>query len=252
MSTAERTLPTPVYAVVGAGDIVVQETKDAIDRLRNRAETAQARLVETGTKISELPTDLDVEELRSKLNKDELLKLAGPYLETATGFYSSLAERGEGAVERLRSTTRVQENLDRVGKAYNDAVDRTEGAIGAVSSQTRAAGEKAAALAGRTAGKVGDVAVAIEEAGDKALSDSKVAVSKVVDAAAAVEEAGDKVKADADTAASKIDGAAGTVEAKARTAKSSPAKRISAAKAPAKKATARKAPARKAAPKTEK
>lgn len=243
MSTAERTLPTPVYAVVGAGDVVVQEAKDALDRLRDRAETAQTRLSETRTRIADLPNEVDVDELKAKLtvdeiktklNKDELRKVTKPYVETATDFYNDLAERGQGAVERLRTQPVVQENLDRVGKVYNDAVDLTEEALGAVSHQTRTVGERAASLAG-------------------------IAADRVEDAAVDLEEAGSKVKADAKTAAQKIDGAAGTVEAKARTAKSSPAKRIAAAEAPAKskaKAPARKAPARKtaakAAPKTAK
>ena len=228
MSTAERNLPTSVYAVVGAGDVVVSEAKEVYGRLKGRAETAQTRLVETRTRLAELPSDVDVEEIKAKLtvdelkarlNKDELLKVAQPYVETATGFYKDLAERGETAVERLRTQPAVQENLERLGKVYNDAVDRTEDAIGVVSHQTRTVGERAAALAG-------------------------IAADKVEDAAAEIEEAGAKVKAESKTAASKIDGAAGTVEAKARTAKSSPAKRIAAAEAPAKKAPARKAPAK--------
>ncbi|GAA3969985.1 heparin-binding hemagglutinin [Gordonia caeni] len=242
MSTAERTLPTPVYAVVGAGDVVVQEAKDVLDRLRDRAENAQTRLAETRTRLADLPSEVDVDELKAKLtvdeiktklNKDELRKVTKPYVETATDFYNDLAERGQGAVERLRTQPVVQENLDRVGKVYNDAVDLTEEALGAVSHQTRTVGERAASLAG-------------------------IAADRVEDAAVDLEEAGNKVKADAKTAAQKIDGAAGTVEAKARTAKSSPAKRIAAAEAPAKakKAPARKAPARKtaakAAPKTAK
>lgn len=234
MSTAERTLPTPVYAVVGAGDVVVQEAKEAYGRLRNRAETAQTRLVETRTRLVELPAEVNVDELKAKLtveefktnveelktkvNKDELRKVAAPYIETATGFYNNLAERGEGAVERLRTQPVVQDNLERVGKVYNDAVDLTEEALGAVSHQTRAVGERAASLAG-------------------------LAAEKVEDAAVEIEEAGNKVKAESKTAAQKIDGAAGTVEAKGRTAKSSPAKRIAAAEAPAKPAAAKKAPA---------
>ena len=46
----------------------------------------------------------------------------------------------------------------------------------------------------------------------------------------AVEEAGVKFKEQAADAALEIDGAAGTVEAKGRTAKASPAKKITAAK----------------------
>lgn len=72
MSTAERTLPTPVYAVFGAGDVVVQEAKDVYDRLRDRAENAQTRLSETRTRLAELPSEVDVEELKAKLTVDEI------------------------------------------------------------------------------------------------------------------------------------------------------------------------------------
>ena len=230
MSTAERNLPTSLYAVVGAGDVVVSEAKDAYDRVKNRAEDVQTRLSETRTRLTDLPAEVDVEEikakltvdeLKSRLSKDELRKVTQSYVDSATDLYNNLAERGENAVERLRTKPAVQENLDRVGKVYNEAVDWTEEAIGTVSHQTRAAGERAAALAG-------------------------IAADKVEDAAAEIEEAGLKMKAESKVAAEKIDGAAGTVEAKARTANASPAKRIAAAEAPAQKAPAQKAPARKA------
>lgn len=230
MSTAERNLPTSLYAVVGAGDVVVAEAKEAYDRVKTRAESVQTRLAETRTRLSELPAEVDVEEIKAKLTvdeiksrltKDELRKVTQPYVDSATDFYNNLAERGETAVERLRTQPAVQENLDRVGKVYNEAVDWTEDAIGTVSHQTRVAGERAAALAG-------------------------IAADKVEDAAADIEEAGLKVKAESKVAAQKIDGAAGTVEAKARTANASPAKRIAAAEAPARKAPARKATATKA------
>ncbi|GAA4745272.1 heparin-binding hemagglutinin [Gordonia alkaliphila] len=236
MSTTERTLPTPLYAVVGAGDVVVQEAKEAYDRLRNRAEAAQTRLTETRTRLADLPSDVNVDEIKAKLNREELRKVTAPYVETATDFYKDLAERGEGAVERLRTQPTVQENLDRVGKVYNDAVDLTEDALGAVSSQTRAVGDRAAALAGRAADKVQDAAVEIEEAG------AKVA-DKVEEAAVDIEDAGTKVAAEAKTAAAKIGEVADT--AKGRATKAAPAKKAPARKAPAK-------PAAKAAPTTAK
>lgn len=229
MSESTRTLANPLYAAVGAGDLVVTQFNDVVADLRQRGETvtenAQSRFEETKTRLNALPEEVpaSIEELRGKLNADELRKVAEEYIEAATGLYNSLAERGEEAVERLRRQPLVQENLDRAGKAYNDAVDLTEDALGVVSTQTRGVGERAAKLAGRVSGKV-------DEAAD------------------AIAEAGADVKAHADNAAEEIAGAAGTVEAKGRTAKASPAKKIAAAKkAPAKKAPAKKAPAKKAA-----
>lgn len=206
MSTAERTLPTPVFAAVGAGDAAVQEVKDAIADLR--------------TRISGLPDEVpSIDDLRGKLTADEFRKVVDPYIESATGFYKSFAERGETTVARLRENTVVAENIDRVEKAYNDAVDLTEDALGVVSSQTRAVGERAAGLVGRAADQVEDAAVELSEASDKAQ-----------DVAAKVEKTGAKVKADSATAAQKVAGAAGTVEAKARTPKKAPARKPAAKK----------------------
>ena len=50
MSTVERTLPTPVYAVVGAGDVAVQEVKDALAELKTRAQSSRER---TQTRLDE-------------------------------------------------------------------------------------------------------------------------------------------------------------------------------------------------------
>lgn len=228
MSTAERTLANPLYAVVGAGDLAFKQITGTIDSLRERTEeatgTVQTRIEETRTRLTALPEEVPstIEELRTKYTTDELRKIAEGYLDAATDWYNTLAERGEETVERLRQQPAVQENLTRVEKAYNDAVDLTEDTLGVVSTQTRAVGERAAKIATLVGGKVED-------------------------AGAAIELAGEAVKEEAAEAAQEIDGAAGTVEGKARTANASPAKKIAAAKnPPAKKAPAKKAPAKKA------
>ncbi len=239
MSESTRTLANPIYAAVGAGDYVVTQFNDIIAQLRERTESAtesaqtrfeqtrtdaQTRIEEARTRINALPEELpgEIEELRGKLTSDELRKFAEGYLDTATEFYNSLAERGETTVERLRQQPVVHENLGRAEKYYNDAVDMTEDALGVVSSQTRLVGERAAKL-------------------------TSMVSSRVEDVAADIEEAGETIKGETAEAASEIGGAAGTVEAKARTSNSSPAKKVSAAKkAPAKKAPAKKAPAKKA------
>ncbi|MBD0861635.1 heparin-binding hemagglutinin [Gordonia sp. zg691] len=252
MTTTERNY-APLYAAVGAGDYAFTQVTEKLTELRERteaaAETAQSRLEarysETKTLLNELPETAqsrigeaktrieslseevpgDLEELRGKLTADELKRLADPYVEKAYGFYTSLAERGEATLDRLRTKPVVQENLTRAEKVYNDAVDLTEDALGVVSTQTRLVGDRAAKLAGRVSEEVEDVAVAIEEAGGV-------------------------VKEQANDAAKELDGAAGTVEAKGRAAKASPANKVAEAKTtpvpPVKKTTAKKAPAKKA------
>ncbi|ANY22046.1 MULTISPECIES: hypothetical protein [Gordonia] len=248
MTTTERNY-APLYAAVGAGDYAFAQVTEKLTELRERteaaAETAQSRFDEAKTRITDLPETAqtrfdeaktrigslseevpgDLEELRGKLTADELKRITDPYVEKAYGFYTSLAERGEATLERLRTKPLVQENLSRAEKVYNDAVDLTEDALGVVSTQTRLVGDRAAKLAGRASEQVEDVAVAIEEAGSN-------------------------VKEQADDAAKEIDGAAGTVEAKGRAAKSSPATKVAEAKdtpVPAvKKTAAKRAPAKKA------
>ncbi|AFA72003.1 putative heparin-binding hemagglutinin [Gordonia polyisoprenivorans VH2] len=254
MSTAERTLANPFYAVVGAGDLAIAQVTDVVAQLRERTETAtetaSTRFEETKSRLNSLPDEVpSIDELRAKLNPEELRKVAEPYVELATTFYNSLAERGEETLERLRQQPLVQEGLTRAEKTYNDAVDLTEDALGVVSTQTRSVGEQAAKIAGLVGARVGEAGDALDDAadaiGDKVDEAALEAGEKLDEAAEAVTEAGETVKAQAATAASKIDGAAGTVEGKARTANDSPAKKIAAAKkAPAKKAPAKKAPGR--------
>ncbi|MFT4127510.1 MAG: heparin-binding hemagglutinin, partial [Gordonia sp. (in: high G+C Gram-positive bacteria)] len=162
-----------------------------------------------------------IEELRGKLTAEELRKAAEPYLELATTFYNSLAERGEETVERLRQQPLVAEGLTRAEKTYNDAVDLTEDALGVVSEQTRAVGEQAAKLAGLVGVKAGEASDAVVEAADGL---GTVIEGAALDAAQVIEGAGDAV-AEAGAAADKV-------------AKKAPAKKTAAKKAPAKKAVA--------------
>lgn len=218
------TLANPLYAVVGAGDLALAQFNEAVASLRERTEAAtedaQARFEKAKVRFNELPDEVPAgfEEFKNKFTADEVKEQVDAYVALATSFYNGLAERGETALERLRTQPLVAENIERAEKAYNDAVELTEDALGVVSAQTRAVGERAAKLAGTVSGKTVDAAVAVEEAAEGV-------AEKLEEAAVAVEDAGAKVKADADEAAAEV-----------------------AAKAPAKKAPAKKAPAKKAAP----
>ena len=205
------TLANPLYAFVGAGDLALTQFNEAVASLRERTEAAtedaQARFEKAKVRFNELPDEVPAgfEEFKNKFTADEVKEQVDAYVALATSFYNGLAERGETALERLRTQPLVAENIERAEKAYNDAVELTEDALGVVSAQTRAVGERAAKLAGTVSGKTVDAAVAVEEA------------------AVAVEDAGAKVKADADEAAAEV-------------AAKAPAKKAPAKKAPAKKA----------------
>ncbi|KZF00243.1 MAG: heparin-binding hemagglutinin [Rhodococcus sp. (in: high G+C Gram-positive bacteria)] len=247
---------TPIYAAVGAGDAVVQAVADVVAQVRSRAETrstevtdrvdtARARIADLSEDVTEgveslrerlanLPAELpdEIADLRERFTPDELRKVAEAYLKVASDLYTSLAERGEETVERIRRTPAVEEGLERANSAANDVVDLTEQALGTVASQTRAVGERAAALAGIASDKVRDTA---EELADE------------------IDEAGDSAKEAATDASQKVSGSAGKVESKTRGTAGSPIKKAEPAKkatpTPAAKKTApapaKKAPAKK-------
>ena len=62
--------------------------------------------------------------------------------------YNNLVERGEAALERLRSANALEEGRERVERYSDQAVELTQEALGNVASQTRAVGERAAKLVG--------------------------------------------------------------------------------------------------------
>lgn len=158
----ETKIPTavakPIYASVGAGDTVYAQVKDLVDKLRDRAATAdvsgrveearerfanlpadaQAQFETLRTRVSTLPSELpdDLAELREKLTPEELRRLADQYLHQLLDLYADLAARGEETVERLRtSNPAFEERFAQVETLYSDVVSRTEDVVGKVSEQ---------------------------------------------------------------------------------------------------------------------
>ena len=62
MTTTERNLPSPFYAVVGAGDLALKQVSDAVTQIKERTEaageTAQTRFEETRGRLNALPEEL--------------------------------------------------------------------------------------------------------------------------------------------------------------------------------------------------
>ncbi len=141
-------------------------------------------------------------------------KAAEGYLEAATSRYNDLVERGEAALERLRSQRPFEDASARAEGYVDQAVELTQDALGTVASQTRAVGERAAKLVGIELPK-------------KTEGAKKVAAKKAPAKKAPAKKA----------------------PAKKAPAKKAPAKRAAVKKAPAKKVAAKKAPAKKAAAK---
>ena len=157
---ADKTQPTvedlkaPLLAAVGAADLALATVNEIVASLRERAGDARA---DAGTRVEEARTNLNklqeelptqVGELREKLSSDELRKAAEGYADNATATYNKLVERGEAALERLRSQPAIGEAATRVESVTDQAVELTQDALGTVATQTRAVGERAAKLVG--------------------------------------------------------------------------------------------------------
>jgi heparin binding hemagglutinin HbhA len=122
--------------------------------LRERAGEARtdagSRVEESRARLTKLQEDLPNQfgELRDRLTSDELRKFAESYADAAQTTYNKLVERGEAALERLRSQPAIEEAAGRVESYTDQAVELTQEALGNVASQTRAVGERAAKLVG--------------------------------------------------------------------------------------------------------
>ena len=147
-------LRAPLLAAVGAADLALATVNEIVASLRERAEEARtdanAALEDRRARLTKLQEDLPTQfgELRERLTTDELRKAAEGYADAATTTYNKLVERGEAALERLRSQPEFKDVAGRVEGYTDQAVELTEQALGNVASQTRAVGERAAKLVG--------------------------------------------------------------------------------------------------------
>ena len=156
-TTAQPTvddLKAPLLAAVGAADLALERVNEIVATLRERAgdarTDAEARVEESRARLNKLQEELPTQfgDLRDRLNSDELRKFAETYADAAQTTYNNLVERGEAALERLRSTNALEEGRGRVEAFSDQAVELTQEALGNVASQTRAVGERAAKLVG--------------------------------------------------------------------------------------------------------
>ncbi|TQC45150.1 heparin-binding hemagglutinin [Rhodococcus sp. WS4] len=151
----------PLYATVGAGDVAVQAAADVVAEVRERAENTgtdvSGWVEEARERFASLPTDVQEQiealrqrlaglpselpgwaELREKFTVEELRKVAEEYLKGVVDLYADLAERGEGAVERLRTRPGVDERIERAEDAADTAADHVDEANAAVAKKAPA------------------------------------------------------------------------------------------------------------------
>jgi heparin binding hemagglutinin HbhA len=147
-------LKAPLLAAVGAADLALERVNEIVATLRERAgdarTDAEARVEESRARLTRLQEDLPTQfgDLRDRLSSDELRKFAESYADAAQSTYNKLVERGELALEKLRSQPALEEAAGRVETYTDQAVELTQEALGNVASQTRAVGERAAKLVG--------------------------------------------------------------------------------------------------------
>ena len=147
-------LKAPLLAAVGAADLALATVNEIVANLRERAEEARtdanAAIEERRVRLNKLQEDLPTQfgELRERLTTDELRKAAESYADAAQTTYNKLVERGEAALERLRSQPAFEDAAGRVESYTDQAVELTQEALGNVAAQTRAVGERAAKLVG--------------------------------------------------------------------------------------------------------
>ena len=139
---------------MGAADLALERVNEIVATLRDRAgearTDAETRVEESRARLTKLQEELPNQfgDLRDRLSSDELRKFAESYADAAQTTYNKLVERGEAALERLRSQPALEEAAGRVESYTDQAVELTQEALGNVATQTRAVGERAAKLVG--------------------------------------------------------------------------------------------------------
>jgi heparin binding hemagglutinin HbhA len=147
-------LKAPLLAAVGAADLALERVNEIVTTLREQAgearATASTRAQERRARLTKLQEDLPTQfdELRGRLSSEELRKFAETYADAAQTTYNKLVERGEAALERLRSQPGFTDAANRVEGYTDRGVELTQEALGNVATQTRAVGERAAKLVG--------------------------------------------------------------------------------------------------------
>src|ERR1700739_1100911 len=120
-------LRAPLLAALGAADLALATVNDLLANLRERAEETRSetrsRVEERRARLSKLQEDLpeQLPELRERFTTEELRKAAKGYLDAATNRYNELVERGEAALERLRSQRPFEDASARAARDVGQA-----------------------------------------------------------------------------------------------------------------------------------
>ncbi len=171
---------TPLFAVLGAGDLAVSTVAKAVA-------AARARAAERAEKAAELP---------GRFTADELRKAVGEIRAQAVQVYTGFAERGEKAWGRLREQPPLQQvvstlgsyggKLDaRVDGVVDNAHDAAAKAMSTVSHQTRATGDKLARATERFTGKAAATVAEVAQDASETVAHAGAQAAEAIDEAGA-------------------------------------------------------------------
>jgi heparin binding hemagglutinin HbhA len=141
----------PLYAVVGAGNLVLEQAGQLRDLPADTQSAVDSGVKEVRTRIEDLRADLRqrLTELRSRagslqertLNRAELRSALERYLDRARETYQDLAERGEKVVHEVADRPAVRRVLDRAEGLLDRTRDTTEAAAERAEQTVEAATE---------------------------------------------------------------------------------------------------------------
>ena len=154
--TTEEHRPTPLLAVLGAGDAAVAAVArafaDAYAAAASRRETVQHR-------VAELPSEL--EGLRSRFSGDELRRALETYRAQVERAYAQFAGRGEETWDKLREKPQVHRAKTTL-ESYSEKLaaswatsDAVEDAGTAAAQVIEGAGDEAATATRKATGSAG-------------------------------------------------------------------------------------------------
>lgn len=182
--TTEEHRPTPLLAMLGAGDAAVAAVARAFAAAASRRGTVQHR-------VAELPAEF--EGLRARFSGDELRRALEIYRAQVERAYREFAGRGEETWDKLREKPQVRHALttlesysDKLDARVDDAQEAASRALAAASRQSRATGEKVAKAGQRFTGRAADAVVDVSAATADAVEDAGTAAAQVI------EDAGDE------------------------------------------------------------
>lgn len=169
---------TPLLAALGAGDLAAKAVVEALNKARERAESARQAAEST-----------DFTGLKDRFDPAELRKVVDAYTQSALNLYQFLAHHGEEALEKLKTQPHLQKALvqveeavetaqKRTGAAASDARDLADDVLGKVTRRTREAGEKAASDVEQATEKLAE---AVVEAGGEVAHEVRATTRKATD-----------------------------------------------------------------------